>query len=229
MNRELLDYLSNKTVLYAEDEEDIRNSVNEILELFFDRVICVENGEDALIQYEEEKPDILILDIYMPKIDGLDVVKKIRETNREIPVILLSAHTEQEYLWRAVEQNITKYLTKPFSKTTLIEALEKITLFQNNNCMEKIIKNGTYSYSSKIFTTQDNIQNQLSKTESLLFELLLERKNSVVSYDEINEYFWKYDKNQSRDAIKAIVKEIRKKTNKDCITNVFGIGYKIEI
>lgn len=227
MTSNVLDYLSNRTVLYAEDEKDIQKSVSEILELFFHEVICVDNGEDALAEYYDSNPDILLLDIYMPKMDGIDVVKKIREENKTIPVILLSAHTEQEYLWRAIEQNITRYLVKPFNKDSLLEALEAIIVDATSEKLSEDFEFGIYEYTSKIFKDSEGKENQLSKSESALFELLIEKKDSVVSYDEIYEYFWKFDKGETKDAIKGLVKEIRKKTHPDCIKNVYGIGYKI--
>lgn len=107
-----LDILADKRVLCADDNSGILEEITEILDIFFEDVVGVSDGEKALEEATENFYDILIFDISMPIMDGLEAVKKIREKNKKIPVIILSAHTEQEYLWRAVDLKISKYLTK---------------------------------------------------------------------------------------------------------------------
>ena len=220
------DILENKKVLYAEDEEGIRNNVSDILELFFNKVFVANDGEDALLQYEIEKPDIIIMDICMPKVDGLDVIKKIRAQNKKIPIIVLSAHKEEKYLWKAIEQKITKYLIKPFDKQMLLEAL--------NICAMELIDyetliplgEGFYEPSKKIFTCKEN-SIQLTKNESRLLEYFISRKNQTIAFDDISDHLWGYEE-KSREAIKTLVKELRKKVGKDVIKNLYGIGYTLE-
>ncbi|CUU70820.1 NAD(P)H-flavin oxidoreductase [Campylobacter hyointestinalis] len=72
--------------------------------------------------------DALILDIEVPNIDRIEIAKKVRQTDQKIHIIILSSHNEQEYLWRAIELKITKYLSKPYSKETFLKALEQIAL-----------------------------------------------------------------------------------------------------
>ncbi len=111
--------LEDLTVLYAEDENGIRNTVCDVLELYVDNVITACDGQEALELYKQYKPSILLLDICMPIKDGLEVLKIIRETDLATPVIIMTAHTEKEYLMNAVELYITKYLVKPFDKKKL--------------------------------------------------------------------------------------------------------------
>ena len=120
-----LEILSDKKVLCVEDEEIILNNIVESLELFFGKVVGVKDGLEALDEALGNIYDVLMLDISIPHIDGLEVVKKIRQVNKKIPIIILSAHTEQEYLWRAVELKITRYLTKPTTKTVLSKHWKK--------------------------------------------------------------------------------------------------------
>lgn len=115
---------SSMTILYAEDEEGLRHSVTQTLELFFKKVIQARDGEEAIDLFFDENPDILLLDICMPKLDGLSLLKQIRQMHKRVPVIIMSAHTDQNYLLQAVELNICKYLIKPFSKDQFLEALE---------------------------------------------------------------------------------------------------------
>ena len=122
----LLDVLSNKKVLCVEDEACILNNIMESLELFFGKVVGVKDGIEALDEAKSNLYDVIMLDISIPHMDGLEVVKKIREFDKKVPIIILSAHTEQEYLWRAVELKITRYLAKPYDKNALIKALEDV-------------------------------------------------------------------------------------------------------
>jgi len=224
----LLDLLSNKKVLYAEDEQGIQNNVVQVLELFFNSVITVNDGEEALDEYVSHKPDVIILDICMPKLDGLEVVKSIRSENKKIPIIILSAYTDKDYLWRAIEQKICKFLTKPFHKEQFIEALELAALELSNYTTKIKIGDGYYCACKKIYTT-NNTTIPLSKIESKMIDFLLSRENQVITYDEIFDYIWANNEQPTKDAIKAIIKDLRKIFGKSIIQNIFGVGYKLEI
>ena len=133
--KKIVSILSDKKALYAEDEAGIRQNVTETLELFFMEVMAVDNGQAVLDEMQINHYDVLILDISMPGLDGLEAVKAIRETNTTIPIIILSAHTDQAYLWRAVELKITRYLAKPHTREMLMDALEQaaLELLQHNH------------------------------------------------------------------------------------------------
>ncbi|MEA1914787.1 MAG: response regulator transcription factor [Campylobacterota bacterium] len=227
-NFSALDILSDKKVLYAEDEEGIRNNITEVLELFFQKVVAVNDGVEALSEVSCTSYDILIFDISMPNMDGLQAIQKIREFNKKIPIILLSAHTEQEYLWRAIELKISKYLTKPYDKETLIKALEHVAMeLVDFNTKIKLTPDCIYNPCAKIvcYGTQ-NIK--LSKNESRLLEYFLQRVNQTITFDDIYDYIWEFDL-PSKEAIKSIVKELRKKIGKNLIKNEYGTGYILEI
>ena len=98
------------------------------LELFFAEVKGVSDGIEALDEAMSGSYDALVLDVSVPHMDGLEVAKKIRSANRKIPIVIISSHTEQEYLWRAVELKITRYLSKPYDKDTFIKALEDVAM-----------------------------------------------------------------------------------------------------
>lgn len=227
-NCDLLDILSDKKVLYAEDEDGIRKNVTEILELFFEKVVAVSNGLKAMDEMMLSSYDVLIFDICMPQMDGLEAIKRIRETNKKIPIIILSAHTEQSYLWRAIELKITKYLTKPYDKDTLIDAFKLVSLeLVENNLHVKLNSECVYNPCTKSVTLNDK-EIQLSKSESRLLEYLVKRSNQSVSFDDIHDYIWEFEA-PSKEAIKSLVKELRKKIGKECIKNIYGIGYMLEI
>lgn len=224
----ILNILSNKRVLYAEDEEDIRQNVTEILELFFEDVVAVGDGKEALEQMELSSFDVLMFDVCMPNLDGLEAIKKIRQKDKKVPIIILSAHAEQEYLWRAVELKITKYLTKPYSKDELIDSFCKVALELVDYILDVKI-DPFYSYDPcKKVIIHGNKSIKLSNKESRLLEYLIKRANQSVSFEDIYEYLWEFDV-PSKEAIKSIVKELRRKMGKDSIKNIYGIGYTLEL
>jgi len=229
MNRyTTLDILANKTVLYAEDEYGIRKNITEILNNFFQRVTSVDDGLKALNEFKTNDYDMLIFDISMPNLDGIETIKKIRKVNKKIPIIIISAYTEQEYLWRAIELKITKYLKKPYNRKSLTTALEAAALeLVDYNLDVKLTKEYKYNPSTKtIYNT--NYFTKLSKNESTLLEYLIKNKNKIVTFDNIYHYVWE-DKTPSKEALKFLVKELRKKIGKDLIKNVYGIGYILEL
>ncbi len=223
-----LDILSDKKVLYAEDEDGIRRNVSDILELFFDQVVAVSDGQAAIEELELSIYDVLIFDICMPHMDGLDAINKVRQKDTKVPIIILSAHTEKEYLWRAVELKITKYLTKPYDKDSLIKALEISALEIVDNNVNIKLKNGCIYDPRLKSACLDNIDTKLSKSESRLFEYFIKRANEVISFSEIYDYMWEFNM-PSKEAIKSLIKELRKKMGKESIQNIYGIGYMLEI
>jgi DNA-binding response OmpR family regulator len=224
----IINLLSDKKVLYAEDEKGIRQNIIEVLELFFQKVDAVQDGVEAIDAFELNTYDVLMFDISMPHMDGLEAIKEIRKTHKKIPIIILSAHTEQEYLWRAVELKITKFITKPCNKDLLVEALEQAALeLVDFNTTISLTTGYLYTpYTKMVCHNQEDIK--LSKSESRLLEYFIHRANESISYDQIYDYMWEFE-TPSKEAIKSIVKELRKKLGKDFIKNIYGVGYMLEL
>jgi len=225
---DIINILSNKKVLYAEDEDGIRAKVSEILKLFFDTVVAVEDGKKALEYIETGSFDVLIFDICMPNIDGLEAIKKVRVSDSTIPIIIFSAHTEQQYLWRAVELKITKFITKPYNKDEFIEALEKVSLELVNNNLSMPLADGCIYNPSTKTAKYNNSKVQLSKQESRLLEYLYKRANQTVTFEDIFRYLWEFEQ-PSKEAIKSIIKELRRKLGNESINSRYGIGYILEV
>ncbi|ANE32649.1 response regulator transcription factor [Campylobacter hyointestinalis] len=227
-NSVILEVLSNKKVLCLEDEPVILRNLTESLELFFGEVVSVKDGLEALDEVMTNSYDALILDIEVPNIDGIEIAKKVRQTDQKIPIIILSSHNEQEYLWRAIELKITKYLSKPYSKETFLKALEQIALELTGYVVIYNINDDLkYDFSKKIIYNKNETLH-LSKSESKLLEYFLKNKNQTITYDQISEYMWDFE-SPGKDAIKTIIKDLRKKVGKDLIKNLYGIGYLCEI
>ena len=225
---DILDVLSNKKVLCLEDEEAILRNICASLELFFAEVKGVTDGFDALELAMSGAYDALVLDISVPNIDGLEIAKKVRAINQKIPIVILSSHVEQEYLWRAVELKITRYLAKPYDKKSFVKALEDVA-FELVGRTPTIRLNDEleYDFGKKTLYVNGEISH-LSKSESKLLEYFLNNKNQTITYEQIFDYIWEYEQ-PTKEAIKTIVKELRRKLGKDVIKNLYGVGYLCEI
>ncbi len=123
---DLLKYSRQLTLLYVEDNEDAREMTAMILEDFFDTVITASDGQEGLKAFESEKIDIVITDINMPKMDGLELCAKIREIDQEIPLIILSAHNEDNYFIESIQIGVNGYLLKPIDIDRLTELLYRV-------------------------------------------------------------------------------------------------------
>jgi len=217
--------LADKKVLYAEDEAGIRQNITEILQLFFMEVTAVADGQAVLDEMTLRHYDVVILDISMPNVDGLEAIRILRQSNPTIPIIILSAHSSQEYLWRAVELKITRYLTKPHTRDSLISALEQtaLELMQHERKPIRLDEQRLYKPCKKCIDVAGT-EHHLTLTESRLLEYFLRHRNCTVSFEDIYDYLWGYDPH-SKEAIKSLIKDLRKKVGKDRIQNVYGIGY----
>ena len=221
--------MKNITVLYVEDDEIARENGIEYLENYFDTIYDASNAIDALSLYNTHKPDIIITDINMPKINGLEFVKKIREKDDTTQVIITTAYSDKEYLFKAIELKLIKYLVKPIEEKEFDEALKIcIENIKNNNTNIVNISNDTlFDTYNKTLITNDEIVKLRTKELDLL-SLLIKNKTRYVTYEEIENYIW-YDSVMTKDALKTVIKNLKSKLPKDTISNLSGTGYKIEL
>jgi DNA-binding response OmpR family regulator len=219
--------LKEKSVLFAEDDTITRTQMGEILEMLFAKVYVAEDGEEAYQIYEEELPDIIITDIKMPKKDGLNLIKRVRQNNYSIPIVLLTSFAEQELLLDAANLSIDGYLVKPVE-------LEKLT-FTVCRAIQRTHKNeGLIILGKKLFynsATKELYYNgavvSLGIKEQELLLLLINNRHKTITKDEIGKVLWPLDP-ICDSAIKNIVLRLRKKLGLDIIISVRGIGYRLD-
>lgn len=219
------------TILFVEDEKALRENYVTYLKMFFREVYEARDGEEAYVLYKSKKPDIMIVDIHLPKLNGLDLLKKIRGQDHTTKAIMLTAHTDKAFLLQATELKLTRYLTKPISRKGLSEALdaamEELSRFSISP-IKKIDLEENYSWDSELRELRRfHMVVELTSREKKLLELLFSHKGRVFTYDEIFNYVWGYDENPTIDGLKSLIKNLRKKLPKECIKNVFATGYKI--
>jgi two-component system response regulator VanR len=219
----------NIKVLYVEDDEIARENGVEYLENFFEHIYEAADAIIALKLYKKYSPDIIITDIQMPKMNGLEFVKKIRKNDSKTQIIIITAFSETEYLLKAVELKLVKYLIKPVKESAFEEALQL--------CIESMTKDdsniieltpNSYFDTFNLTLIVDNELVKLRTKEIDLLKLLLKYKNRYVTYIEIENFVWQ-DSAMSKDALKTVVKNLKAKLPKNLILNLTGTGYKIEL
>ena len=221
--------LKNLTLLYVEDDKMIRQNAVEYLSRICDNVLEASDGLEALSMYEKHQPDIIISDIKMPRMNGLEMSKKIRKEDKETPIIIATAHTETHYLLEAVELQLIKYIVKPITSAKLQEALSLSVdyLSVKSKNILNINQHTIYDRLNKTLVIQNTII-KLTKNEQLLLDLLAKHHQRAVTYEEIENNIWAYE-GMSLDALRSLVRTLRKKLQGDFIDNVSGIGYKLLI
>lgn len=217
------------SILYVEDEKELLEEVIEILQYKKIKHLHVaQNGFDALKIYEQEKPDLIITDLMMPKMSGIDLVSNIRSKDNDTKIIMLTAISDVDTLLRATELNLTKYILKPLQYENLFNAidlaLEQINRKLINN--HKIDSNYTWDFNEKqLFYNNEEVK--LTPKEKAILNLLLLNIDSTVIYDELVCKVWENSDLYSLDSLKTIVKTLRQKLPKNTIENVYGTGFKI--
>jgi DNA-binding response OmpR family regulator len=225
MDQNMLEKLAKYKVLYVEDEEGVRKNLSEILSLVFENVLVAKDGKEAYELFELHNLDLIITDIKMPELTGIELVKKIREKNSEVQIIIISAYTEVEYMLEAIELSLVRYIIKPVTETKLLSALEKFLLLREDDKKIELQDGWIYDNLEKTITSDKNVVYDLTKKEAKLLDMLLKKKN-VLSYEEIEVNLWD-DEYMSLNALRLMIKNFRKKLPANALKNIQGYGYKL--
>lgn len=219
----------NIKILFVEDDDIARENAVEYLQEKFQEVIEAKDGLEAWQLYVQHQPQIIITDIMMPKINGLELVERIRKNDKKTHIIITSAFSTKEYLLRAIELQLVKFLIKPITQEQLDEALQMCcSLSRASLC--NIIDLGHECYFdeyNKTIVYQKEIF-QLRTKESLLLELLLKNTKRYVTYEEIEHVVWQ-NSSMSKDALKTVIRDLKNKLPQGILKNLSGTGYKIDV
>lgn len=226
MDEGLKNKLKTLTLLYVEDEDGIRKNIADSLRYYLKEVYEASNGEEGYLVYKEKTPSIILSDIHMPILNGIDFIKKVRQEDRITPVVMITAHTDKEYLLEAVELHMEKYLVKPIELEVLFEVLAQCVKMIEINRITKLKVDNNYSYDfdkKELLYKDENVI--LNKKEMLFFEVLIKNQNRVTSYEELQNEVWG-DDIMTDSALRSLVRNLRKKLPTDIIMNLSGLGYK---
>ena len=214
------------TILYAEDNEKIRDSYVLVLKHYFKEVIEACDGEEALELYKLHKPDIVLSDINMPKLDGLELIRCIREHDKKTQIIVLSAYSDQQKLLKAIPLGLFAYLVKPIKGDDLKKVLLDVATATKKS--ERLEISSRYFFDSTTRKLYDGSKElALSKQEFTIVYMLTDKLHNPVSCELISYALWDEYDDESTPKIQNIIKRLRKKAP-NLIDSVYGFGYKIK-
>ena len=222
----------NNSILVVDDEVRMRKLIKDFLVAKGYSIIEAEDGEKALQIFEEnqQKIDLILLDVMMPKLDGWSVLRQIRQMSK-VPIIMLTARGEEQDELFGFELGVDEYISKPFSPKILVARVEAILKRTRGN--EKEIKDygGIQIDKEGRTVSVDGRLIELSLREYELLAYLVENENIALSRDKILNNVWNYDYYGDSRTIDSHVKKIRHKLGKKgkYIKTIRGVGYKFEV
>jgi DNA-binding response OmpR family regulator len=226
---------NNKKVLIVDDDPDTVELVKRILRLAEFDVASAINGAEAIMITEQIKPDIILLDLMMPDIDGRETLKKLRQFSQS-PIVVLSALEEKDHVVDLLNLGSDDYITKPFHRDELVARMQAVlrrtkllTVIDGVSIPEIGL---TVNFSKREVTFQGEFV-QLSPKEFELIELISKKIPHIVKYDEIAIELWGENSKSSKNRIKYLVHSIRRKLEEinsdvEVIINSSRIGYRIQ-
>ena len=219
-------------ILVVDDESRMRKLVKDFLTKKNFQVLEAGNGEEAMdIFYEEKDIALIILDVMMPKMDGWEVCREIRK-NSKVPIIMLTARSDERDELLGFDLGVDEYISKPFSPKILVARVEAILRRTGQNNPEDVISAGGIVIDKAAhLATVDGKPMELSFKEFELLTYFLENQGIALSREKILNNVWNYDYFGDARTIDTHVKKLRSKMGKkgDYIKTIWGMGYKFEV
>ena len=245
----MIDYISLEkyakeiSILFVEDDKGISKKMEILLYEIFSKIEVAFDGNEALEKYynyykaNNEYPDLIITDIRMPNMDGIELIKHIYKENANQKIIVLSAHNESEYLIELVNLGIYRFILKPMDYNNFFEIIfkvskeiymEKYKVSDNKEIFIKLNCDLIWNKELKQLYLNDKLL-KLTKKEFLLIELLLRIPEKIFVNEEVISYIWKEEFNENPDIsnLKNLISRLRSKIPALKIDNIYGFGYKI--
>jgi len=222
------------TLLYAEDDALIRENLLYILRDYFDDILIVKNGKEALDVYNEKNPDVIILDICMPQMSGLEVARQIREEDETIPIIMLTGHSDRERLLDAVNLKLEAYLVKPVDYTKLSKVLTNTIDKLSDSHIVNLRKDLVWNSKDQLLRYHNKVI-KLTKKEKLTIEILSKNINKYVSNDSLIYHIWNDEipDNSHDNKLIQLIYRLNKKLYEETdytekiVENSYTLGYRI--
>lgn len=227
----IIKYTKNLNVLYVEDNIYVQQQTIKMLESFFNNIYIASNGKEALDLFNTENLyNLIITDIEMPFVDGVSLIEIIREYNKKVPIIVLSAHDNKDYFLKTINAGIDGYILKPYTLEQITQTLDNlIQKYQSYEEYENKIRleNGFVwdKNLNQLFKNSKNIR--LSKYEKKLFELFISEHSILKSYDEI-EYFLFNNVDNNTKRIRNLITRLKQKLDYELFETVYSHGYSLK-
>ena len=218
-------------ILVVDDEARMRKLVKDFLSVKGYKVVEAADGEEAISLFMEQKDiKLILLDVMMPKMDGFETLKLIRQYS-DLPVIMLTARSEERDELQGFNLGVDEYITKPFSPKILVARVEAILRRSGQDREEKLTAGGIVIDKSAHQVSIDDTPIDLSYKEFELLSYFLENKGIALSREKILNHVWNYDYFGDARTIDTHVKKLRAKMGKkgEYIKTIWGMGYKFDI
>ena len=221
-----------KSILLIEDDIHLQAELKEYLLIYFRSVLCASDGKEGYKLYEEHAPDAIFSDINLPYLSGLELIEKIRQTDMQTPIVILSAFASNEYLLKAIELHLVTYLIKPISTQKLQAAIEKV-LFEIDTTQIQLSQGFSWDPQNyALFYKQKQIK--ISKNEATLIKILVANRSQFIMPQELYYDIFFHDEPTNTNAIVQLLSRFKKRVFKQIgtddffIENLYGCGYKIK-
>ncbi|MEI6415013.1 MAG: response regulator transcription factor [Pseudomonadota bacterium] len=214
------------SLLFADDDPLFREETEQLLRYLFREVYVARDGGEALALYRQVRPDILLIDILMPVLNGIDVVKQIRVEDAHTPIVMLTGHSSEAVLLEAARLYLEDYLLKPFDSKRLIEAFGRCIrrIEQLLPARVRLISGTEYELETHE-VWRDGRKLRLGAKESRLLHLLVRAHPRVVAKSTIEADIWDHDMTES--AYRNLVNKLRRKLGQESIQTLPGVGIKV--
>ena len=217
-------------ILVADDDEAVCDTIEDALHLAGYLTMRARDGQMALDRVRSDRPDLVILDVNMPKLDGFEVLRKMRSLSIATPAILLTARHEREDAVTGLKLGADDYIKKPFGLEELLLRVAAV-LRRVNGESDSVLLCGTISLSvarHEVVCAGNAID--LSPTEFRLLEYLMENKNRVLTKQQLLDAVWGIDFDSSTTVVETFISYLRKKMSPEIdsmLVTVRGIGFKL--
>ena len=227
----IIKYTKKLNVLYIEDNLHVQKQTTKLLQSLFNEIDLADNGKIALELFKQNNfYHLVITDIEMPLVDGISFIETIRECNKKIPIIVLSAHDNKDYFLKTINAGIDGYILKPYKLEQIAQTLEYII---EKYDFEKIFSNIVklefdfiwYSNSNQLYKNDSLIK--LSKSESKLFELFLSTNSIIKTYDEIEYHIFDNCEDNTKK-LRNLISRLKIKLGHDLFETIYSYGYSLK-
>lgn len=226
---ELLEQLKDKSILFLEDNIEFAHNTLVLFDVFVKKVYHAKTIFEAEAFLANEKIDIIISDIKLKQENGLDFITAFRQKDTVTPILILSGHKDQDFLFRAIPLKLTGYLLKPIKYDELIHALRLCSEAIEIQYSENITLKEGWVYNTKIkILEKDGKKFSLNKKEALFMELITHNRDRLITKEMIHEKVWEYQE-MSDSAITNFILRIRRRFGKSFIYTIPDLGYRFSL
>jgi len=221
--------LKEKTILFLDDCIDFALNSIVLFEIFAKQVYHAKTIKEAQALLSEFKIDIIISDIKLKQENGLDFIEMVRQHDKQVPIIILSAHKDETFLLRSIPLNLTAFLLKPIKYDEIIEAFRKCSEKINFHNQSFIELKGDWIFDTKMkILSNAETSHLLHKKEALFIELLALNRDRIITKEMVQQYVWERDE-MTDSALTNFILRIRRRFGKNFIYTIPALGYRFNL